>query len=211
MESTAGRDKIARTIQYTAKFLGWWVAVNGRADLSKRLNTLENSTSTGRKLFRLAKFLNNFSNAKKSYHENTDPVVQLTSVIGEVSLGLWLIFDNIVWAGKTGVTTADVTKISRKANQFWLLAMISAIIKNAYLLQQTQISINNTTKYDALVSLRQRQFSFLLDLVRNMFDLTIPSTALSKELAARLPSGVVGLCGMISSFIGLYQVWVKVK
>jgi len=48
LESNAGRDKIARTFQYIAKFLGWWLVVNGREDLAKRFMNLETSSSMGR-------------------------------------------------------------------------------------------------------------------------------------------------------------------
>jgi len=84
------------------------------------------------------------------------------------------------------------------------------IIKNSYLLQQTHESAKNTTKTEALHSLKQRQVAYLLDLLRNVFDLLIPITALSKQAAAKIPSGVVGFSGTVSSLIGFYQVWSKI-
>jgi len=211
LESNAGRDKIARTLQFISKFLGWWLVVNGREDLAKRFTNLESSSSMARKLFRLGKSLSYFNNVATSYHEESDLVVKTTSCVGDAALGIWLLFDHVLWAGKLGIYTGDTTKQNRRAYQFWLLAMCMGILKNSYLLHQTQQSAKNTTKTESLNALRQRQFAYLLDLLRNVFDLLIPITSLSTRAAARIPSGVVGLSGTISSLIGFYQVWSKIK
>lgn len=93
------------------------------------------------------------------------------------------------------------------------------IVKSVYLLQQTQQLIAQQSsssapaqqKAETIESLRRRQFEFFLELSRNIFDVPIPLTGLSQSVAAVIPTGVVGLCGTVSSIIGIQQVWSKTK
>jgi peroxin-11B len=55
LEGHNGRDKIVRLFQYGSRFLGWWLVINNKGDLSKRVSNLEQSSSMARKVFRLAK------------------------------------------------------------------------------------------------------------------------------------------------------------
>jgi hypothetical protein len=85
------------------------------------------------------------------------------------------------------------------------------ILKSCYLLQLTQQLLNSTQKPESIEALRKSQIDYLLELLRNTFDLTIPMTGLSQSVAKTIPTGVVGLCGSVSSIIGIYQVWAKIK
>jgi hypothetical protein len=89
--------------------------------------------------------------------------------------------------------------------------MIAGIAKATYLIHITQQLAHTTTKADMVESLRKRQSEFSLELVRNLLDLPIPVTSLSPRLAAVFPTGLVGLCGTLSSLIGIHQVWSKIK
>jgi hypothetical protein len=42
-------------------------------------------------------------------------------------------------------------------------------------------------------------------------DVPLPLTALNARAAQILPTGIVGLLGTITSAIGIYQVWSKMK
>jgi hypothetical protein len=182
-------------------------------DSSKKFATLENASSMSRKLFRFAKSLAHFQSAAKTYSEESDVVVKATSVVQQLALALWLLYDHVIWAGKLNVIKTDRLPIySRRANIFWLVAMLMGILKSIYLLQQTQkISASSATKADSLASLKKRQQEIFLELVRNIFDVPIPLTALSQKAGALIPSGIVGLFGTFTSFIGIYQAWTKIK
>jgi hypothetical protein len=92
-------------------------------------------------------------------------------------------------------------------------------VKSLYLLQQTQQLIQQQSassssaqqKAETIESLRRRQFEFFLELLRNLFDVPIPLTGLSQTVAGVIPTGMVGLCGTVSSIIGIQQVWSKTK
>jgi len=205
LDNLNGRDKIARTIQYGAKFLAWWLLANNKVDLSKRLVTLENSSSMSRKLFRLAKSISLIQSASKAFKEENDALVKATTVVQQLSLALWLVYDHAIWAGKLGLVQTDVAAHSKKSNTFWLISMIMGVVKSTYLLQQTQRLAAETSKANTLESLRKRQFEFLLELLRNLFDMPIPLSALSPRL--QIPPGFVGACGLFTSLIGVSQVW----
>jgi len=209
LDTHNGRDKICRLLQYGSKFLGWWMLFHNRTDLVKKFASLETSSSMARKVFRLAKSIAFFQTALKAWIGENDVVVKITTVIQNVSLGLWLIYDHIIWATKLGLITTNVEAHSRKSNIFWFISMITAIVRNLYLLQQTQL-LSTGYKQDTN-ELKRRQNEYLLDLMRNCLDLPIPITALSKTANKAIPTGIVGLCGTISSLIGIHQVWSKTK
>jgi len=208
LDNLNGRDKVARTIQYGAKLLAWWLMTGHKSEAAKRFLALETSSGMARKLFRLAKSLGLVQSAAKSYAEETDGVVRATTVVQQLSLAMWLLYDHLVWAGKVGVVNTDTAAHARKSNSFWLLAMLMGIVKSVYLLHQTQRLVAETSKANTLEALRKRQTEFVLELLRNSFDLPIPISALFPRL--QISSGFVGASGLFTSVIGLYQVWSKI-
>jgi len=209
LETHNGRDKIVRLFQYGGRFLAWYMINNGKADQAKKFQTLEESSSLARKVFRLLKSLSYLQAMMKCYIEEPDPIVKLTTVVQNFSLAGWLFFDHIIWGAKIGLFKADVPSHAKKANIFWLIAMVCGIVKSCYQMKLAQDSLNS--KPESKDNIRKAQFEYGLELVRNLFDLTIPTTGLSKQAAAVIPSGVVGLCGSVTSVIGIYQVWSKTK
>ncbi|PRP83577.1 hypothetical protein PROFUN_09126 [Planoprotostelium fungivorum] len=211
MDTTAGRDKIVRLLQYSSRFFGWWLVNNNRLDLAKKFSSIEAHASMARKVFRLFKSIAHLQTAAKTWMQETDTVVSLTTVIQNLSLAIWLYYDHVIWAHKLGLIQRDLAPLSRKSNTFWLIAMLCGIAKATYLIHITQQLAHTTTKADMVESLRKRQSEFSLELVRNLLDLPIPVTSLSPRLAAVFPTGLVGLCGTLSSLIGIHQVWSKIK
>jgi hypothetical protein len=84
-------------------------------------------------------------------------------------------------------------------------------LKSAYLLQATQALVPKAIKEGTLEPLRKKQSELTLELLRNLIDVPIPLTGLSAPVARVIPTGIVGLCGMISSLIGIYQAYGKTK
>jgi len=164
-----------------------------------------------RKMFRLAKSISFLQAAWKAFLQETDPIVRGTSTIQNLCLALWLFYDHVIWATKVGLMTSDVVAHTKKSNVFWLISMICGVIKSLYLLQQTEQLASRTNKIESLEQLRQKQHEYFLEFFRNALDMAIPITGLSKRAAEVFPAGLVGLCGTITSLIGIYQVWGKTK
>eukprot|EP01117_Protostelium_nocturnum_P002313 TRINITY_DN12977_c0_g1_i1.p1 TRINITY_DN12977_c0_g1~~TRINITY_DN12977_c0_g1_i1.p1 ORF type:complete len:264 (+),score=71.25 TRINITY_DN12977_c0_g1_i1:101-793(+) len=211
LETVAGRDKIVRLFQYSSKFLAWWLVNNNRLDSSKKFSSVESSASIARKVFRLLKSLGHLQTAKSSWEKEKDLVVKFTTVAQNLFLAAWLYYDHILLFNKIGLISRDTKPVSKKSNTFWLLAMIMAIVRAAYYIHDTQNTARNATKPETLESIRQRQTEYSLELVKNVIDLPIPLSGLSPRFASVFPSGLVGLCGTVSSFIGVHQVWGKIK
>jgi len=209
LDSHNGRDKVCRTIQYASKFLTWYLAKHSHVESSKKFKTLEEASSMARKIFRLAKSIAHFQSAATTFSEEKDSVVKVTTVIQQLALAFWLLYDHVIWAGKLGlVKTERMPLYMRRANIFWLVAMLMGIVKGGYLLDQSQrmaSSVSNKADF------RKRQFEIVVELIRNIFDVPIPLTALNQKVAALIPSGMVGLSGTFTSLIGGYQAWSKIK
>src|SRR4051794_38268776 len=94
LETTNGRDKIVRTIQYGSRFLSWYLANHNQLDTSKKFGTLENAASMARKIFRFAKSIAHFQSALVTFKEEQDFVVQITTVIQQLCLAFWLLYDH---------------------------------------------------------------------------------------------------------------------
>lgn len=200
LETHNGRDKLCRTLQYSSRFFTWYLAKHNEIDASKRFANLENGASMARKIFRLAKSISHFQNAFNTLNNETDTVVKSTMVVQQFSLGLWLLYDHVIWAGKLNLIKTDKMPIyTRRANIFWLIAMLMGIIKTLYALQRVKRGDND----------KKRELS--LELVRNIMDVPIPLTGLNQRVAAAIPTGIVGLFGTITSLIGIYQAWSKIK
>ena len=141
-----------------------------------------------------------------------DKVELITSVLQQLGLAIWLIYDNLMWAAKVGlIKNADTNTWLKRSNQAWLMAMLSAVVKNAYLLFQSEQLIKSTSTRETVVKIRNKQFNDSLELIRNFVDIPLPLTQLSPSVAEHMNSGFVGACGTITSLIGIYQEWKKIK
>jgi len=205
LDTYNGRDKIARFLQYSGRFLAWYLPTVNNQETAKKAAILENHCSLARKLFRLFRFVHFFHNAQKTLLEEPDLVIKGTTVVQSVCLGLWLVYDHIIWAAKLNLTKVETTTYARRANIFWLIAMIMGVVKSAYLFKEVSESKNSPQV------IRISQFSYALEGVRNVLDMPIPLYGLSTQFASRVPTGVVGLLGAITSLIGCYQQWNKIR
>jgi len=211
LETHNGRDKIVRTIQYGSRFLSWYLSQHNAADSAKKLKVLEDSSSMSRKVFRLAKSLQHFQSAGKTFLAESDGVIKITTVVQQLALALWLLYDHVIWAGKLGLVKTDkMPTYARRANIFWLVAMLMGIVKSLYQLQQSQGKLLRASG-TARAEIKNKQFDDLLELVKNTLDVPIPLTALNQRVATLIPTGIVGLFGTLTSLIGVYQAWIKVK
>ena len=155
--------------------------------------------------------------------KNADPVLRNTLTGRAACLGSWLLIDHLLWFGKVGVVSIDMKKWSRRAAWCWLTGLLLAIIRDVYqymriaqarerYIQRSKNQPNSAEPASAILSSPTVvQFdrdlkSHRIELAKDLFDLIIPSSSL--ELIQPSP-GLVGLLGLLSSLIGLHQVWPK--
>eukprot|EP01119_Soliformovum_irregulare_P005889 TRINITY_DN17631_c0_g1_i1.p1 TRINITY_DN17631_c0_g1~~TRINITY_DN17631_c0_g1_i1.p1 ORF type:complete len:229 (-),score=67.17 TRINITY_DN17631_c0_g1_i1:250-936(-) len=207
LETHNGRDKLVRLMQYGSRFLAWFL-LQSQPENAKKLSVLENHSSLARKVFRLFKSLSYIQNAFKTLNEQKDAVLVFTTVIQGIALAAWLLYDHLIWAGKLGLTKVDLKGPARRANIFWLIAMVMGIIKSAHLIQRSEKLLKFNKNAD-VKALKKEQSEATLEMTRNILDLPIPLYGLSTTFQSQVPTGFVGLCGTITSLIGLKQVWNK--
>ncbi|KAH8396597.1 hypothetical protein KR215_001142 [Drosophila sulfurigaster] len=218
----AGRDKIARLIQYASRAI--WDSLdnsNCHPALVDNFKTIEYILSTFRKLLRFGKGLDAFYASLKAIHY-PDLTIRVTLTLSKVSQSLFLLADHLLWLARTGLTTVDTKKWSNVANKYWLFSIIMNLCRDFYEIVRVldlhkagckggitrckiPASINSPAdvKRLALQSfvLVQGHKDIVVDTVKNVCDVFIPLTALGYT---SLTPRTIGLLGAISSVAGLW-------
>lgn len=201
---TAGRDKLFRLLQYSSRFLWYWLQkTSNRRDTVARLQNLEVTFSSGRRLLRLGRFVDALHGATRTI-SLPDVSLRLSLTMARIGNAFYILTDNLVWLHQVGLLTLRRDAWSRTSNKFWLLAIVAALIRDLLELYQilpmllTAPSKGSSLRSSLRILWASASFhkALLLDLVKNFADLWIPYTALGH---ARLEPGTVGLLGVISS------------
>ncbi|XP_063225311.1 peroxisomal membrane protein 11B [Bacillus rossius redtenbacheri] len=209
---TAGRDKLVRLLQYASKAAWHFLQqkeVNRRS--VDKLKSLEYTFSSFRKLLRLGRFLDTLYSALVSVHYE-DLVVRATCTLSKIAHALFLLADNMLWVGRTGLVSVDSERWNKVANKYWLASVAMNLARDLYevlrLLERGSRGPPAPAWYSAgpprkglpLATLAREHKDVLVDTVKNGCDLMIPLTALGY---ARLSPGAVGVLGVVSSLAAI--------
>ncbi|XP_048828544.1 peroxisomal membrane protein 11A [Brienomyrus brachyistius] len=224
---TQGRDRIFRAAQYACACVKYLIRNNAaKKELAEKLRNLESSLSAGRKLFRLG---NTVSSVDAAAHalQLTDPVLQLCLTGAHLSRALYFVCDNVLWARAVGLALGlDKERWGLRASYCYLLSLLLSLLRDAYVLarlaayyargqqrcRQAPPPPSSTDNGSAccqppgsvlpsnLMEVLWASPAVALDVVKNMCDLFIPLDRLG---VYRSSAGVVGLCGLLSSLIGI--------
>ncbi|XP_051896475.1 peroxisomal membrane protein 11A [Pristis pectinata] len=225
-----GRDKIFRTIQYACTLLNYLIHKNGsNKELAAKLKHLESNLNAGRKLFRLGNTVDAVQTARRNIHLS-DPVLRFYLTVIPLSRALYYVCDNILWAGAVGLSNIDKEKWSRRCNRYYFFSLIVSLGRDVYevvqllkeeaLAQKRQQSKSISTlennhmqrEFIWLARIKTKAFfvllfqslgnnpPVLLDIVKNLCDLTLP---LDKLGICKTNSAVVGFCGLLSSILSI--------
>ncbi|XP_071440356.1 peroxisomal membrane protein 11B [Hetaerina americana] len=219
---TAGRDKIARILQYGSK--ATWHYLQDRP-LSRRsveqLQSLEYTFGSFRRLLRLGRFLDSLYSALSSIH-HADVIVRITLTLSKISSALFLLADHMLWFGRTGLIDVDSPRWSRLSYKYWLYSLTMNLLRDVYEIwrglsrqvDKRSLRLGNPSRsYQCRIdsacpiSAVKMIFAFLsdhqdiaVDTVKNACDLLIPLTALGYT---SFSPGVVGVLGVISSIAAI--------
>jgi peroxin-11B len=214
LDTTIGRDKLMRTVQYFARFLSYYLYRQGYSKQAIALwKTLQLNLGLSRKLFRIGKPLSHAKIAATSYHNKTaDPVIRASTIGRNLGFVCYLTLDSLVWLHGSRVHQFPADKFARiqqTANRFWLAGLVSSILGSLYKYQQaraTTFVLAGEQEKDAasIKKVEADKCAAVKQLVWDILDSTIPLSALK---IVDLDDGVVGLAGLITSVMGLKQVW----
>ena len=141
----------------------------------------------------------------------TNPMLRFLVTLTQISRGLFLLIDHLIWASRMHLVSIDDRFWGRLSNRFWLISIFLSLLRDLYeLLVAVRLEKNRLNQYTpssghtsprALVSGAVcANPALVVDTIKNVTDIWIPASYL--DLVA-LPSGVVGLVGVVSSLAGL--------
>ncbi|RZF48360.1 hypothetical protein LSTR_LSTR007527 [Laodelphax striatellus] len=208
---TAGRDKLARLLQYLSRLI--WHYMQKRSYNKKSietLKTLEYTFGNFRKLLRLGRCFDTLHSALKSLHYK-ETLVRLTCTFSKIAHAFYLLCDHVVWAGRTGVADIDTDRWSYNANRYWLLSIYCNLIRDAYeIFKLIQLHNQNCSSSKRSVMRKTHVTNLIIsnkevaiDTLKNACDVLIPLTALG---FVKLSPGATGLLGVISSIAGIVTI-----
>ncbi|XP_022230009.1 peroxisomal membrane protein 11B [Drosophila obscura] len=218
----AGRDKLARLIQYASRAM--WdslEASNSSPALVDNFKTVEYILSTFRKLLRFGKCLDVFYGTLRTIHY-PDLTIRVTLTLAKLSQSLFLLADHFLWMARTGLTNVNAKRWSNLANKYWLFSIVMNLCRDFYEIVRVlelhksgcrsgisrcklPTSINSPQDFKRLALqsyvMIQGHKDIVVDTVKNMCDFFIPLTALGYT---SLTPRTIGLLGAISSLAGLW-------
>ncbi|XP_034032428.1 peroxisomal membrane protein 11A [Thalassophryne amazonica] len=222
-----GRDRVFRATQYACVLATYLLRnFSGKKHFVARLKNVEANMSAGRKLFRLGNTVSSIEAAKWTVRLS-DPVLCLCLTAANVSRALYFFCDNLLWAGKVGlIDDIDKERWSTNATHYYLYSVVMSLVRDISVIARLMVQRVRDKQFEKRVNLHLSEspevaavvipqldcFVFVLveilkshpavtmDLLKNLCDITIPLDSLG---IYRSTTGVVGLCGLISSLIGI--------
>lgn len=209
LEATQGRDKLYRFIQYFSKYVIHIMKQHHvSADIITRVSKGASAVGLTRKLMRVFRSLEYFNDALGAT-AISDDLERFLQVMKSISLGIWLVMDHVQWMHKAGYITVQTIKtIDNIHSQAWFIGLLCGAIVSTYKLKKLndeRNALTNTSKAESIDQARQKQ---MMGVVKNGLDMIIPAQRLGW---VPVSDGTVGLCGTITSVIGIIDTWPKSK
>lgn len=212
--TTAGRDKILRTIQYFSRFYAWYLfRTNASPKDIAPFEAIKKQFSLARKLMRIGKNVEHFKAAALAADQRGgDPVLKYLAVGRQLGYAGYLTCDAMTYLDAAGIRPSPAAKrLSREAYKFWFTGLLCSAISGTY--AQYQLNSRNSliSKADVEGVVEKKQIAkeksaIQLQLISDLCDLTTPIAALG---FANFDDGFIGLAGTVSSLIGVYNTWKK--
>uniref|UniRef100_A0A1B6E369 Peroxisomal membrane protein 11B n=2 Tax=Clastoptera arizonana TaxID=38151 RepID=A0A1B6E369_9HEMI len=204
---TAGRDKLARLIQYASRFAWYYIQRNKSNQKSvDTLKSLEFTFSTFRKLLRLGRFTESLY-ASLNAMNYPSLIVRITVPLSKISNAIFLLCDHLLWATRVGLANLNTERWSNMANRYWLYSIIMNLIRDIYEINhilkthQRKLSSRTMTRKNSMLALAEQHKDVVIDTLKNSCDVFIPLTALGYT---SLSPGIIGFLGVVSSLAGIF-------
>ncbi|SMN19481.1 similar to Saccharomyces cerevisiae YOL147C PEX11 Peroxisomal membrane protein required for medium-chain fatty acid oxidation and peroxisome proliferation [Maudiozyma saulgeensis] len=216
LDTTAGREKILRLLQYLCRFL----AVQQGSTLSRQLQA---QFTIVRKVLRFLKPLNHIQAASKIYDQKLigDSIVRLLNIIKNLCYAGYLTLDqiNLLRMFKlVPTTTFSSKKIPRWTNWFWFFGLISGLLLDLRNIQISDVKLKEVKDSKEEITDKQRK-----DLVkatykekfmatrRLLWDSTDMFIVLNNLGYLTNREQYVALAGVVTSMLGLSDMWKATK
>ncbi|KAK2745133.1 Peroxisomal membrane protein PMP27 [Myotisia sp. PD_48] len=219
--TTAGRDKVLRTLQYFARFVAWYLfRTNYPQSSINPFEAIKKQFALTRKILRFGKGVEHFKAAAVALDSKpgvagsagSDPVLKYLAVGRQLGYAVYLTYDSVLCLDSVGIRKiASAQKLQTQAVRAWFAGLTCSAIAGVYTLwklNQLEKTVNKKEGEGAVEGkkISRERAVACTQLVSDCCDLTIPLSALG---LVNLDDGIVGIAGTISSLIGLKAVWRK--
>ncbi|XP_050449810.1 peroxisomal membrane protein 11C [Cataglyphis hispanica] len=211
LKTYSGRDKILRTLSYSAKLL---TVCTSSKDTERKLKTFGSQMSECRVMLRLLDdlpmlhYIMTYGWGKKE----PDWLIRWSQVIQNVIDTIYSPVEHISWAGQHNIISINIDKWDLATTWFWIVSLHLSLLRSLKLLKnlqkyKTDLEKNNPDVQSMLKEINEQRQSTLLICTRLALDITYAISYLPPGIlwGGRLKTWHVGALGTISSLIGLYQ------
>jgi peroxin-11B len=219
LESTNGRDKLGKLVQYVARLSAWYLTKYNPKDKEAiaRATGVQKGVASARKLTRLFKWwplliklYDAFS--KKGLNQSITELLRHGSALGFANYFFW---DGATWAISVGLMKGDTAKYGKWSMYGWFFALAFAIVADTLdllkIVNKPAKKEGESTNAAAVVSTStccgidtavcQK---YVLNYAKNFSDLAIASKGIQ---IADFSEGFLGVCGIVAALVGFYELW----
>ncbi|KAL7285646.1 hypothetical protein ACG7TL_000751 [Trametes sanguinea] len=219
LNTTIGRDKLYRGVQYFARFFAWLLLSRGYKIQAARWDALKSHLGLGRKLLRLGKFMENAQAILRTLSAPGETGERVTMIGRHIGYFGYLLLDNISWAHSIkffNLQPSTAQKINKRAMQFWFTGIVFSIahgllkagrlatevkkLQNQTWAEKSAEAERDLKLQDLQLAREAVRYQFIIDLL----DVWIPATNIG---LVNFNDGVLGLSGLITSLMALRQQW----
>jgi hypothetical protein len=211
LDSTAGREKSFRLIQYLVRFLAFYAGTKGLGQLSQLFKSLQGQAAFVRKALRFLKPLNHLRDASKAYDNKlTDSVIRSTVVLKNLAYVGYLSLDTVAWFKLLGlVSTKKFASAPNYANWCWAVGLVAGLVND---LRRVNIA---DAKLASVADEKEADQAVLVEKAsankRIVWDSLDFFIALNNLKFLNYGEGAVGLAGTFTSIFGVQDVWNATK
>ncbi|ODM17501.1 hypothetical protein SI65_07176 [Aspergillus cristatus] len=213
--TTVGRDKIMRTLQYFSRFYAWYLLRTNRPQSAiEPFNAIKKQFGTTRKIIRIGKFLEHLKAAAIAADNKApiDPVLRYLAIGRQLGYAGYLTLDTIGVVDTMGIKKLSYAKkLQENSYRCWMAGLIFSAVSSVYSLWRLQEKEKKVDRKEGegvveAKKIEKERSTARTQLVSDVCDLAAPVSALKYM---DLDDGIVGICGTISSLIGLQSQWRK--
>ena len=201
------REKVFRLLAYLSRFLAYYAQRKGfSAETVQMFSGLKGHFAMIRKGMRFWKPLNHLDLAvKASLNKVMDPVLQYTTVWRNLFYAGFFAFDSIVWFKMLGVVSkTSFPTAGKRASQLWALGLVAGLLNGLRGLQVNCAKLSAAEEKDDVDQLKEKLYQTKRKLVWDALDFFIALNLIGK---LHFTEGDVGLAGIITSIMGLKDLW----
>lgn len=210
-----GRDKLCKVMQYGSRVIQFHLlSADPKSELGLRLLNLYKGTSTARKCFRLGKFLNEGKKLLSVLEdESKSAEKKILATIAQSALMIYWYNDSLVYFSKVKAIKTDSAVFAVRGARFWFVGLVIniylAFVEVIAAKKKHESAKRDGKEQEAAMKLNAKRRS----LVKLCFDMIVClyNSQFSQMLGIPLNDSSVGIAGLFSAFLTIYDLWPRVK